>query len=141
MACEFVSGSILPGSVVTISLIRFLHASLQLQALRECATRSDLDSVLNGFPAQIADVYAQTWNRIVNQPTSKASLARRALLWIVYAKRSLSLEELRHAIAMCPDTHRFDPRRSAAPDVLVSVCCGLLVIEMETGLIRLVREY
>jgi ankyrin repeat domain-containing protein 50 len=119
---------------------RFLHASLQLRALRECTTRNDLDKVLKGFPPDIADVYAQTWNRITNQPDARASLARATLTWMVFAMRSLTLEELRHAIAMCPDTHQFDPRRLPPVDTLASVCCGLLTVEKETGLVRLVRR-
>ncbi|KAH6884739.1 hypothetical protein BKA70DRAFT_136409 [Coprinopsis sp. MPI-PUGE-AT-0042] len=116
----------------------FLHASLHLQALQECTSRQELDRTLEEFPAKIADVYARTWNRILNQGLGKALLAMNVLRWVVFATRSLAIEELRHAIASCPDTHNYEPSRLVAPQTLVGVCCGLILIEKETRQVRLI---
>ncbi|KAH6901135.1 ankyrin repeat-containing domain protein [Coprinopsis sp. MPI-PUGE-AT-0042] len=117
----------------------FLHASLQLQALRECTSRSDVEKTLHDFPPQIKDVYLQTWTRIVSQPSGKASLAASVLAWVLYATRSLTVEELRHAVASSLDTYSFEKTRLVSAEVMVGVCCGLLAIEKETGLVRLVH--
>jgi hypothetical protein len=119
---------------------RFLHASLQLQALRECTNRQDVETALMHFPPQIKDVYIQTWTRITSQPSGKASLAVNVLTWVTYATRSLTIEELRHAIASCPETYSFDQKRLVTVEMIVAVCCGLLAIEKETDIVRLVRE-
>ena len=128
-------------STFTGPLNRFLHASLQLQALRECTSRHDVEKALTNFPARIADVYVATWNRIESQPVSKASLARRVLLWVVYSTRSLTVEELRYAVAVSPDTLKFERTLLVPLDTLMSACCGLLVLEKETKVARLVREF
>ncbi|KAH6911287.1 ankyrin repeat-containing domain protein [Coprinopsis sp. MPI-PUGE-AT-0042] len=117
----------------------FLHASLQLQALQECTSRRELNRTLEEFPAKIADVYAQTWDRIINQAPDRTLLAMNVLRWVLYATRSLAIEELRHALASCPDTHNYEPSRLVAPQTLVGVCCGLLLVEKETRQVRLVH--
>lgn len=125
----------------SIALDRFLHASLQLKALQECTSRHELEKTLQEFPPQIADVYSQTWDRIINQSLSRSLLAINVLTWVLYAKRSLSIDELRHAVASSPDTHAFEPHRLAPVQTLVGVCGGLLTIEKETNQVRLVREF
>ena len=69
-----------------------------------------------------------------------SSLAINTLLWVVYATRSLTLEELRSAIAINLETYDLEPRRMAPVETLINACCGLLVIEEETGVVRLVRK-
>ncbi|KAH6907888.1 ankyrin repeat-containing domain protein, partial [Coprinopsis sp. MPI-PUGE-AT-0042] len=132
------------GGRITLTVKRkcsgmFLHASLHLQALRECTNRRDLEKTLAEFPAKLADAYAETWDRIINQSLGKALLAMNVFTWVLYATRSLSVEELRHAVASCPDTHKFEPGGLVVAEILVSVCCGLLVIEEETQQVRLVH--
>ncbi|KAH6897701.1 hypothetical protein BKA70DRAFT_747842 [Coprinopsis sp. MPI-PUGE-AT-0042] len=117
----------------------FLHASLQLQALRECTSRSDVEKTLHDFPPQIKDVYIQTWTRIASQPSGKASLAASVLAWVLYATRSLTIEELRDAVASSLDTYSFEKTRLVSAEVMIGVCGGLLAIEKETGLVRLVH--
>ncbi|KAH6911243.1 hypothetical protein BKA70DRAFT_1099651, partial [Coprinopsis sp. MPI-PUGE-AT-0042] len=117
----------------------FLHASLQLQALRGCTNRRELEKTLENFPAKIADVYAQTWDRIINQPLGQTLLSMNIFTWVLYANRSLSIEELRDAVASCPDSHRFDSGRLVAAETLVSVCGGLITIEEDTQQFRLVH--
>jgi ankyrin repeat domain-containing protein 50 len=111
-----------------------------MQALKECTNRHELNKTLDEFPEKIADVYTQTWIRILNQSPGKVALAGRVLAWVLYATRSLTVNELRHAVATCPDTHKLELRRLAPIETLLSVCCGLLVSELESDLVRLVRK-
>ncbi|KAH6884774.1 hypothetical protein BKA70DRAFT_136878 [Coprinopsis sp. MPI-PUGE-AT-0042] len=115
----------------------FLHASLQLQALRECTSRHELDKTLKDFPPQIKDVYVRTWTRIIEQGSTKADLAMKALVWVVYATRSLNIEELQYAVATDPDAHEFEAHRLVPAETLIGVCCGLLTIEKESKIVRL----
>ncbi|KAH6907851.1 hypothetical protein BKA70DRAFT_1562907 [Coprinopsis sp. MPI-PUGE-AT-0042] len=98
----------------------FLHTSLHLQALRECTNRRDLEKTLAEFPAKLADAYAETWDRIINQSLGKALLATNIFTWVLFVRRSLSMEELRHAVASCPDTHKFEPGGLVATEILIS---------------------
>ncbi|KAH6884780.1 ankyrin repeat-containing domain protein [Coprinopsis sp. MPI-PUGE-AT-0042] len=116
-----------------------LHASLQLQALRECTSRHELNKTLEDFPPQVKDVYVQTWNRIINQAPGKVVLATNALAWVLYATICLTVDELRHAIAACADTHRLDLVRLAPAETIFTACHGLMTLEGETGVVRLVH--
>lgn len=112
-----------------------------MQALKECTNRHELNQTLEEFPEKIADVYVQTWNRIINQSPGKVTLATNVLVWVLYATRSLTVDELRHAVATCPDTHKVEPHRLPPIETLLSICCGLLVSELETGIVRIVRKF
>ncbi|KAH6901113.1 hypothetical protein BKA70DRAFT_1230564 [Coprinopsis sp. MPI-PUGE-AT-0042] len=132
------------GGRITLTIKRkcsgmFLHASLQLRALRECTNRRDVEKTLEDFPPDIADFYDQTWTRIVNQAPGKASLSMNILAWVLHATRPLTVEELQDAIASCPETHSFDKTGLVSGQMMVGVCCGLLTIEKETGIAGLVH--
>ena len=67
------------------------------------------------------------------------------LSWISYAVRQLTVKEIQYALAIEPDDKVMD--EEALPDIgtLVSVCAGLVNIDQESNVIRLVhhttREY
>ncbi|KAH6892719.1 hypothetical protein BKA70DRAFT_1201196 [Coprinopsis sp. MPI-PUGE-AT-0042] len=117
----------------------FLHASLQLDALRGCANIYAVEKTLEDFPRRIEDVYQQTWKRIEAQAPDMAVIAKNALIWVLCSTRSLTIEELRHAIATCPDTHKFDHNRLVDEATLIGICRGLVNIEEETNLVRFVH--
>ncbi|KAH6911293.1 hypothetical protein BKA70DRAFT_1424037 [Coprinopsis sp. MPI-PUGE-AT-0042] len=117
----------------------FLHASLQLDALSDCTSVSDVERTLEDFPHCIEDVYQRTWNRILNEAPSRTRLAQQILVWVLCATRSLKIEELRRVIATCPNTHMFDSNRLVDEGTLISLCRGLVNVEEETKLVRFVH--
>ncbi|KAH6905327.1 hypothetical protein BKA70DRAFT_1153029 [Coprinopsis sp. MPI-PUGE-AT-0042] len=117
----------------------FLHASLQLGALRGCASICDVEKTLEDFPPRIEDVYQQTWNRILDQTPRLLILAKSVLVWVLCATRSLKIEDLRRAVATCPDTHQFDSSRLVDGTTLMGLCHGLVNIEEETNHVRFVH--
>ncbi|KAH6879569.1 hypothetical protein BKA70DRAFT_1127252, partial [Coprinopsis sp. MPI-PUGE-AT-0042] len=117
----------------------FLHASLQLNALRECTNVCEVKETLAIFPTDIEDLYLQTWKRIASQTQSKVLLAKRLLLWVITATRSWTVDELRHALATRPDTHRFDSSRLIQEGTLIALCRGLVMVEEKTRIVRLVH--
>ncbi len=68
------------------------------------------------------------------------SLAKRAITLLTYAYRSLRITELQHALAVSND-EEFGDDDVVAEEVIVSVCCGLIVVDEESEFVRLVREY
>ena len=88
-----------------------------------------MEQVLSGFPSEIGDVYQQTWKRIQDQPAAQALIGRSVLLWVLCAERSLTIEELRHLVAACPQTYKVDPRRIVDKQTLMSLCRGLVAVE------------
>ncbi|KAH6904886.1 ankyrin repeat-containing domain protein, partial [Coprinopsis sp. MPI-PUGE-AT-0042] len=117
----------------------FLHASLQVEALQNCATSKDAHEVLEQFPTKIEDIYSATMRRIMEQPKHHADVALTVLLWVTYAERPLTVTELQHVAGVCPKTLRFDPTRVVAEGILVSTCCSLVVVDEKTRLVRLIH--
>lgn len=113
---------------------------MQLATLREFTSSRQVKETLASFPTDINDLYRQTWQRILGQAHGKAVLARNALTWVLYATRSLTLQEFREVVATCPDTHKYEPERLVPEGVLVGICQGLVIVEEETMLVRLVRK-
>ncbi|KAH6911328.1 hypothetical protein BKA70DRAFT_1185879 [Coprinopsis sp. MPI-PUGE-AT-0042] len=117
----------------------FLHASLQLDALRDCASAYDVEKTLEDFPPQIEGVYQQTWTRILNQTPNMVILAKNVLVWVLCATRALRIEELCSFIATCPETHKFDCSRRVEPATLMVLCRGLVNVEEKTDVVRFVH--
>jgi ankyrin repeat domain-containing protein 50 len=114
--------------------------SLQLALLRECTNLHDIRKTLATLPVNINEFYRETWQRIVDQAPGKVRLARDVLAWVLFATRSLTIEELREAVAICPDTHKFERNRLVEEATLIGACHGLVTVEATTRLVRLVRE-
>ncbi|KAH6909754.1 hypothetical protein BKA70DRAFT_1425474 [Coprinopsis sp. MPI-PUGE-AT-0042] len=117
----------------------FLHVSLQLVALRECTSVHEVEETLAGFPTDIEDLYLQTWQRILDESPNKVLLAKKVLLWVLHSTGSLKARALEQAIATHPDTYSYELRRLVPVDTLVGLCRGLVVVEEETQLVRLVH--
>ena len=83
--------------------------------------------------------YDDTVNRIENQQQGIRELAKKMLFWIVFAKRPLTTEELRHALAVEPGTRSLDMRNLCPVEDMVSSCAGLVTIDQKSNIIRLVH--
>jgi ankyrin repeat domain-containing protein 50 len=120
--------------------IRFLHAKLQLEALRDCVTVIDVEETLEALPTDINAIYMKTWERILAQRVKHSNLAKLVLLWITHAHGEMTIETLRRAVAVLPETYAVEPRRMVSQEILLSVCCGLVSVDETTKLVRLIRE-
>ncbi|KAH6912028.1 hypothetical protein BKA70DRAFT_1098331, partial [Coprinopsis sp. MPI-PUGE-AT-0042] len=117
----------------------FLHASLHLDALCECMIRQEVRQTLLAFPPSIEDAYLQAWNRLLNQKTRHVLLAKAVLVWVMNALRPMTTGELERAVATSPSTLKFKPDEVVPGRSLVALCCGLVVFEEESRLVRLVH--
>jgi ankyrin repeat domain-containing protein 50 len=117
-----------------------LDAALQMEALVDCCSAQDVMDTLQAFPPNIEDVYHQTLARISNESRKHSSLAKTVLVWVIYASRSLTIDELIRALATSPDTHKFEPARCVPATILISICGGLVTLDEESRLVRLVRK-
>ena len=97
--------------------------------------------ILAGFPHDIEAVYRKTWARIMDSGSNHASLAKAAFTWVLNAKQSLTIDQLRHALASNPETYHFEAARLMPESVILTACRGLVVIDKVTGLVRLVRKF
>jgi hypothetical protein len=83
--------------------------------------------------------------RVSNQAADVVVLAKRALLWIVYAFRPLQIQEIQHALAVREEDTDVDDEALTPANYITSVCAGLVTIDEQSNIIRLVhytaREY
>jgi hypothetical protein len=84
--------------------------------------------------------YDEAMARIEGQVEDDRELARRVLSWITYARRPLSLNELQHALAVSPGMMGMDSEAIVDGPFLILVCAGLVVIDENSNIIRLVRK-
>lgn len=77
--------------------------------------------------------------RIEGQVVDSQELAKQALGWITCSKRPLTTLELQHALAVEIGRSSLDEENLSEIEEVVSVCAGLVTIDEESGIIRLVH--
>lgn len=102
--------------------------------------RIALESLPKGNEA-LPIAYDQAMRRIEAQKRGMRLIAQKALGWITYAKRPLSVEELRYAIAVQRGHSQFNEENLSDIDDIVSACGGLISVDQsqDTDTVRLVH--
>jgi hypothetical protein len=77
--------------------------------------------------------------RIEGQLADQVELAKQVLLWITCGKRPLTTSELEHALAVEVGERELDEQNLPHIDDMVSVCTGLVTVDEESHIIRLVH--
>jgi hypothetical protein len=77
--------------------------------------------------------------RIEGQVTDQEELAKQVLSWITCAERPLTTLELQHALAVEVGESSLDEDNLPEIEDMVSVCAGLVTIDEESNVIRLVH--
>ncbi|KAL5088278.1 hypothetical protein Trisim1_006730 [Trichoderma cf. simile WF8] len=129
----------------------FLLAKIYLDLLQDKTSVNDIRRQLeifkSGNPENNSDqkgkvlayAYEQAIERIGNQKEGIRNLAMQALAWVTFAKRQITTSELQHALAtqdgMTTISH------DDLPDLtdITSACVGLLTVDEESHIIRLVH--
>ncbi|PPQ96431.1 LOW QUALITY PROTEIN: hypothetical protein CVT26_005063 [Gymnopilus dilepis] len=111
----------------------FLAVSLHVQVLSQCKTENELRQEADSLPSDLNNMYAVAMEWIETQGEGEASTAKRALLWITNACRSLDIEELQHAVAISLDKPGFNDGDVTPADLLVAWCCGLITVDKESN--------
>ncbi|KFX95786.1 hypothetical protein V490_03675 [Pseudogymnoascus sp. VKM F-3557] len=120
----------------------FLLARLHVDSLLDKRTKAAIQSMLKMLPRgseALKSAYDDAIKRIETQLTDDSKLAKSVLSWITYAEQPLTTEELCHALAVNPDDTDFDEDNVLDVDDIVSVCAGLVTVDEESNIIRLVH--
>src|SRR4051794_7628449 len=83
--------------------------------------------------------YEEAMKRILSQDTDYKNLAIQVLSWIICSRRPLSTSELRHALAVEVGKTELDEENLPEIEDMVSVCAGLVTVDEESDIIRLVH--
>jgi hypothetical protein len=82
--------------------------------------------------------YNQAIIRIDGQMPGFQLLRRKVLSWITCVKRPLTILELQYALAIKVSNTQLDRNNIRDIKDMVSVCAGLVTVDKESGIIRLV---
>ncbi|KAK8126836.1 uncharacterized protein PG998_002595 [Apiospora kogelbergensis] len=123
----------------------FLLAQLYLESLKEKDTRKAIRKALDGMTSKTpsdalySTAYEGAMHRIESQLPGQVRRAKQVLAWIICAKRPLHKLELQHALAVKLDEPALDPENCPQIGHLVSICAGLVTVDEQSGIIRLVH--
>ncbi|KAK3935766.1 hypothetical protein QBC46DRAFT_461901 [Diplogelasinospora grovesii] len=128
----------------------FLLAQLYLGSLDDKLTPKAVRNALRQIQKQtegsgdaqlkvLSKAYDNAMERIRGQKDGFRNLAEQALSWIICAKRPLTTLEIQHALAVEFGEVELDEGNLALPQDIISVCLGLVTVDEESGIIRLVH--
>ncbi|KAJ7164799.1 ankyrin repeat-containing domain protein [Mycena crocata] len=115
----------------------FLLATLQIQSLRKHTSVDAVRRALIHLPKTIPGIYDEAMHRIQKDDRSEDALS--ILSYLIYARRPLRLEELQHLLAVQPGQTFLDEDCIMERSTLVSMCVGLVVVDDDTNIVRLVH--
>jgi len=101
--------------------------------------RRGVRRALRNLPEELSRTYDEAMKRIQGQECRRFKRAEQVLSWISHAVRQLTVKEVQYALAVEPDDTDMDEEALPDEDLLVSACAGLVTIEQESNIIRLVH--
>ncbi|TEY86542.1 hypothetical protein BOTCAL_0006g00220 [Botryotinia calthae] len=120
----------------------FLLARLHFDSLKGKKSPKAMRNALNMLPTG-SDAYRYAYKdameRIEGQLDDERDLAKQVLSWIICAKRPLTTAELQEAIAVEIDETELDRENFTEISTMISVCAGLVIVDDESKIIRLVH--
>jgi hypothetical protein len=117
---------------------RFLLPALQIKEILDQVTKSDVRRALRNLSADIGEAFQSTIDRIKGQSGSRRNLAFRTLMFISYAKRNLTIDELRHALAVRMEDEELDRDNLLSLKTILDSCNGLVEVA-ESSKLRFVH--
>jgi ankyrin repeat protein len=151
MECMFLNLVIVYIVPQMLIIVRFLLAKIYLDTLVDKVTIADVRAAVAQLPKQttgsgeeqrleiLNQAYEFAWERIIGQKEGFRNIATRVLGWVTCAKRPLSTKELQHAIAVKVGTDELDEDAIPQVDDMVAFCAGLVTVDEESNVIRLVH--
>ncbi|KAJ7145199.1 hypothetical protein C8R43DRAFT_1197445 [Mycena crocata] len=117
----------------------FLLARLHVESFETCSTISDIRDTLDNLSENLEAAYGKVMERIGAQSERDKKLADLILMWVSNAKRPLSVEELREALAVERGAKSLNPEKHQPLAIILSVCAGLVIVDQESTTVRLVH--
>ncbi|KAL8343422.1 hypothetical protein RB598_004658 [Gaeumannomyces tritici] len=115
----------------------FLLAQLYLSSLRGMQSPRQIKDALVDKKRTYEKLYGDTMKRI--ESSDQARFAKKALKWVVCARRPLTTSELLHALAVNPGDTALDEDNIPEMHGVISACDGLLTIDVGSDVVRLIH--
>ncbi|KAF2141322.1 uncharacterized protein K452DRAFT_38103 [Aplosporella prunicola CBS 121167] len=120
----------------------FLLARLQLEMFKDKLNALEIRKAIENLPRggdALRGTYEEAVKRIDSQPEGYRVFAYQAITWIIHTWRQLTVEELRHALAVARHSS-LDKDALPSEKHLTAFCAGLVVIDQENKKVRIVHH-
>ena len=91
---------------------------------------------LGKLPANLKAAYDEIYQKIATRNVHDKAVADRAFQWVMCALEPLTTTELLEAVAHDPGSHVLSPLSDLDEDMLLELCCNLLVLDSELDVWR-----
>ncbi|KAJ6566460.1 hypothetical protein B0H19DRAFT_1257672 [Mycena capillaripes] len=118
----------------------FLLAKLHIESLTKKSTVKAVRDALKDLPRNLHETYESAMSRIKDQIEEDWNIAHSVLTWVANAKRPLSVLELQVALAIDSDLQQLDGDNILDIDIILSVCAGLVIVDEQLSVVRLVHH-
>jgi hypothetical protein len=95
--------------------------------------------MLDNLPKDLQRTYDNAIERINSQNEERKSIAHLALMWVMNAKRPLSIQKLREALSITPGSTHLEEDCMVDIEVIISVCVGLVITDTTLSTVHLVH--
>jgi ankyrin repeat protein len=92
------------------------------------------------MPRALYGAFGVTLDRIRDQKPDISKQAIDVLQWVFLSQKPLTIEQLRHALAVEPDDTDLDWDNFVDSQLLLSCCLGLVIVDESTSTVRLVHK-
>ena len=113
-----------------------------MDSLRDKTSSKLIKKSLEMLPKGSNDLdlaYHGAMQRVEDQMEGFRLLAKQLLGWLTYSQRPMTVKELQHALAIEPGTSDFDRDNLGDVHEIVGICAGLVIVDQETKIVRLVH--
>lgn len=119
---------------------RFLLVKLHMDSLAELDTPGPIHSRLEQLSADKSETFRAVLGRIEKLKYSKRKIVSQVLSWLLCADRPITVDEVRHALAIDCTAGTFDDATVPPDHQLTSFCAGIVVIDQTQGVLQLVHD-
>lgn len=124
--------------------MRFLLAELHMNSLKNKTSAKEIRTALTKLSSgsnAYNNAYTEAWHRLNAQPEEHRNLARRTIAILLTMRRSLSVEELCHALSVDTEDGQVDDEEDMRRiEDILATCAGLVATDPGSNLVRLVHN-
>lgn len=88
------------------------------------------------LPPNLDNAFHDAMSRIQAKRQEQSELGIQTLVWVLYATRALTADELREALSVAPESVERDPTNRPSLAKILECCAGLVVVESGTNTIH-----
>ena len=114
-------------------------AALHMDSLAKEDNIRELKESLQRLPEDLYKMYDDALERIKQQDSRKRARANQVMKLISCAQRPLKLEEMQQALSVRKGDTSLDPEALPNTESFISTCCGLVVVEEGSQIVKLVH--